>query len=185
MKISVMRAVSTLVIALALTLTACAMMGDRTVQVTETQIQDRLNKRLDVPISVLKVFDVNLSNAIVRFDQHSGRMHITLDTLFNSQLIKQSVTGELGVSAKLRFDAATQSVVLDEPAIETLDLDGLDGKQKAFINALAKTLGSELLNGLTLYTVKPEDLRIGTTQYKPKDLQVTDKGLQITLSPQR
>jgi len=42
-----------------------------------------------------------------------------------------------------------------------------------------------MLNGLPLYTVKPEDLKVGSTQYNPKDMQITDKGLQITLSPVR
>jgi hypothetical protein len=166
-------------------LNACAVMGDRTVNITEAQIQEKLNQRLAVPISLLKLFDVSLSNSVVKFDQTTGRMHTTLDTLLSSQLLNQSVTGKLGISGKLRFDAATHSVMLDEPAIETLDLDGMSGKQKEIVNALAKSIGGDMLNGLTLYTVKPEELRAGTTQYAPKALEITDKGLQITLSPQR
>ena len=50
---------------------------------------------------------------------------------------------------------------------------------------LAQKLGGEMLNGLPLYTVKPEDLTVGSTQYSPKDMQITDKGLQITLNPVR
>jgi hypothetical protein len=50
---------------------------------------------------------------------------------------------------------------------------------------MAKTVGGEMLNGLTLYTVKPEDLKVGGTQYSPKDMVVTDNGLQLTLTPQR
>lgn len=166
-------------------LSACAVMGDRTVHITEAQIQEKLNQRLAVPISLLKLFDMRLSNSVVKFDQTTGRMHTTLDTLLSSQLLNESVKGKLGISGKLRFDAATHSVVLDEPAIETLDLDGMNSKQKEIVNALAKSIGGEMLNGLTLYTVKPEDLRVGTTQYSPQDLQVTNQGLQITLSPQR
>lgn len=174
-----------LAVMMALIVGGCAVMGDRTVSITEAQIQEKLNKRLAVPISLMKIFDVSLSNSLVKFDSTTGRMHTTLDTLLSSQLLNQSVKGKLGISGKLRFDAATNSVVLDEPAIETIDLDGMNGKQKELVQALAKSLGGEMLNGLTLYTVKPEDLKIGTTQYNPKDLQITDKGLQITLSPLR
>jgi hypothetical protein len=83
----------------------------------------------------------------------------------------------------LRFDAATQSVVLDEPQIENLDLDGTDGNFSKIFNSLAKTVGGEMLTGLTLYKVKPEDLKFGGTTYAPKDMVVTDTGLQLTLSP--
>ena len=169
-----------------LTLTSCAtMMGDRTVNVTGDQIAQKLNEKLALPISLLKVFDVNLSNSLVTFDKTTGRMTTIMDTKLTSQLLDKSLAGKLGISGKLRFDAATSTVVLDEPKIESFNLDGAGGKFNELFNALTKTVGGEMLNGLTLYTVKPEDLRIGSTQYSPKDMVVTDKGLQLTLTPNR
>ena len=158
---------------------------DRTVNVSEAQLQEMLNKKLALPISVLKIFDVNLSNSQVHFDKTSGRMFTTLDTNMNSAVLDKSLTGTLGISGKLRFDAATQSIVLDDPKIEQFNLDGAGGKYNDLLSALAKTVGGEMLNGLTLYTVKPEDLKYGGTQYSPKDMLVTDDGLQLTLTPQR
>ena len=166
-----------------LALSGCA--TDRTVNVSEAQLQEMLNKKLALPISVLKIFDVNLSNSQVRFDRTTGRMFTTLDTNMSSKVLDKSLAGQLGISGKLRFDAATQSIVLDDPKIEQFNLDGAGGKYNDLLNALAKNVGGEMLNGLTLYTVKPEDLKYGGTQYSPKDMQVTDKGLQITLSPTR
>jgi hypothetical protein len=43
------------------------MMGDRTVNVTSEQIAQKLNEKLAIPISFLKVFDVDLSNSLVSF----------------------------------------------------------------------------------------------------------------------
>jgi uncharacterized protein DUF1439 len=170
---------------LLLALASCAtIMGDRTVSVTEAEIQQKLNEKLAIPISLLKVFDVSLSNSLVTFDQASGRMYTTMDTNLSSALFNESVSGTLGISGKLRFDAATSSIVLDEPTIEQFNLGGASEKYNDLLNALAKTVGGEMLNGLALYKVKPEDLKVGNTQYKPKDMVVTDKGLQLTLSPQ-
>ncbi len=166
-----------------LTLSGCAM--DRTVNVSEAQIQEMLNKKLALPISVLKIFDVNLSNSLVKFDKTTGRMNTTLDTNMSSSLLGKTLAGKMGISGKLRFDAATQSIVLDDPKIEQLLLDGAGSKYNDLLSALAKSVGGEMLNGLTLYTVKPEDLKYGGTQYSPKDMQITDKGLQLTLSPAR
>ena len=167
-------------------LSGCAtMMGDRTVNVTGDQIVQKLNEKLALPISLLKVFDVNLSNSLVTFDKTTGRMTTTMDTKLSSQLLDKSLDGKLGISGKLRFDAATSTVVLDEPNIENVHFDGADGKFNEAFNAMAKAVGSEMLNGLTLYTVKPEDLKFGGTTYAPKDMLVTDSGLQLTLTPQR
>ena len=169
-----------------LTLSGCAtMMGDRTVNVTGDQIAQKLNEKLALPISLLKVFDVNLSNSLVTFDKTTGRMTTTMDTMLSSQLLDKSLAGKLGISGKLRFDAATSTVVLDEPKIENINFAGTDAKFNDVFNAMAKTVGSEMLNGLTLYTVKPEDLKFGGTTYAPKDMLVTDSGLQLTLTPQR
>lgn len=161
------------------------MSGDRTVNVTGDQIAQKLNEKLALPISLLKVFDVNLSNSLVTFDKTTGRMTTTMDTKLSSELFDQSLAGKLGISGKLRFDAATSTVVLDEPKIENFNLDGASGKYNDLLNAMAKTVGGEMLNGLTLYTVKPEDLKFGGTTYAPKDMLVTDNGLQLTLTPQK
>jgi hypothetical protein len=164
----------------------CAtMMGDRTVNVTGDQIAQKLNEKLALPISLLKVFDVNLSNSVVTFDQNTGRIITTMDSRLSSQLFKESLAGKLKISGKLRFDAATSSVVLDEPLVESFNLDGANGKYNDLLNSLTKTVGGDMLKGLTLYQVKPADLNIHGTQYNPKDLQVTDHGLQITLTPSR
>lgn len=176
----------TFIALIVITLTACAtLMGDRTVNVTGEQIAQKLNEKLALPISLLKVFDVNLSNSLVTFDKTTGRMTTTMDALLSSQLFDESLAGKLGISGKLRFDAATNAVVLDEPKIENFNVAGADGKYNDLLNAFAKTVGGEMLNGLTLYTVKPEDLKFGGTSYSPKDMVVTDSGLQLTLTPQR
>lgn len=175
-----------LIALIALVLISCAtMMGDRTVNVTGDQIAQKLNEKLALPISLLKVFDVNLSNSLVTFDKTTGRMMTTMDTKLSSQLLEKSLAGKLGLSGKLRFDAATNAVVLDEPKIEKITFEGADNKYSEVFNAMANTIGGEMLNGLTLYTVKPEDLKFGGTTYAPKDMLVTDSGLQLTLTPQR
>ncbi len=168
-----------------LSVSACAVLGDRTVNVSGEQIAKKLNEKLSVPFAVLKIFNVNLSNSVVTFDQNTGRMITSMDTALSSQLFKQNLSGKVGISGKLRFDAASNSIVLDDPKIENLQLNGADAKMNELMNGFAKTLGGQMLNGLTLYQVKPEDLTFGGTQYTPKNMQVTAQGLQIQLSPQK
>ena len=175
-----------IIILVLIALSGCAtMMGDRQVNVTGDQIAQKLNEKLALPIQLLKVFDVNLSNSLVAFDKSTGRMTTTMDTKLTSQLLDKNLAGKLGISGKLRFDATTSTVVLDEPKIVSFNLEGAGGKYNELINALTKTVGGKMLSGLTLYTVKPEDLKFGGINYRPKDMVMTDKGLQLTLTPQR
>ena len=175
-----------LITLIAFSLASCAtMMGDRTVNVTSEQIAQKLNEKLAIPISFLKVFDVDLSNSLVSFDKTTGRMMTNMDTKLSSQLLNQSLVGKLGISGKLRFDAAFNTVVLDEPKVESFDVVGEGSKYNDLFNAFAKTIGGEMLNGLTLYTVKPEDLKFGGISYTPKEMVVTDSGLQLILTPHR
>jgi hypothetical protein len=168
-----------------LVLVGCAsILGDRTVTVTGAEIQQKLNEKLAIPISLLKVFDVSLSNSLVTFDQATGRILTVMDADLSSALFNQNLSGKLGISGKLRFDAASSSIVLDAPKVEKINFDGASEKYNDLLSALAKTVGGDMLNGLTLYKVKPADLTLGSTQYLPKDLQVTNNGLQITLSAQ-
>lgn len=168
-----------------ITFTGCATLNDRSVNVTEAQLQQKINERLAIPISLLKIFDVSLSNSSVKFDKQTGRMQTTLDTNVKSLLSDKVIAGKLDISGKLRFDVTTSSIVLDEPKVESLNLNGSGGKYGDLINVLAQKLGGDLLNGMTLYTIKPEDLNYRGTQYNPKDLQVTDRGLQMMFSPVR
>jgi hypothetical protein len=157
-------------------LVGCAtIMGDRTVNVTSAQIQEKLNEKLSIPFSLLKVFDVRLSNALVTFDEATGRMHTIMDANLSSALLKQQASGKLSLSS---------SVVLDEPAIEQINLGQASQQYNEILNALAKAVGNEMLTGLTLYKIKPDDLKLGGTQYVPKHMEVTNRGLQIKLSPQ-
>ena len=167
-------------------LSGCAtILGDRTVNVTGDQIAQKLNEKLALPIEIAKIFNINLSNSVVNFDKTTGRMITTMDTKLSSALFDKTLAGKLGISGKLRFDAATQSVVLDEPQVENLEMEGAGGNFSKIFNSLAKTVGGEALAGLTLYKVKPEDLKFGGTSYSPKDMVVTDNGLQLTLTPQK
>ncbi|MDP8568418.1 DUF1439 domain-containing protein [Methylophilus aquaticus] len=168
-----------------ITLTQCATLGERTVRINTAQIQQKLNGKLAQPLTVLKVFQVQLSNALVVPEAASGRLNTTMDTVITSPLLQQSLTGKLAISGILKFDAARYAVILDAPVVEVVQLDGASSDLHAMVNKLAREMGSKWMNQLVLYQVKPEDLTVSGTHYQPSDLRVTDDGVQITLNPQR
>lgn len=158
-------------------------MGERTVRISDVQLQKKINQRLSAPISVLKIFDVSLSHALVSFDSKAGRIKTTLDAHVKRLASNQSFAGKISISGQLRFDDKTQSIVLDDSKLESIHLDGLDAKYGDLLTMFGQKLGGDMLNGLLLYTMHSEDLKIGTTQYRAKEMRVTDQGLEMSFSP--
>lgn len=167
-----------------LLLNQCTTMGERTVRINTAQLQQKLNNKVVQPFTVLKVFQVQLSNAVVVPEAASGRLHTTMDTVISSPLLQQVLNGKLAVSGLLKFDAEHNAVILDQPVVEVLQLEGASGEVRDMANRLAKEVGSHWMNQLVLYQVKPDDLTYAGTHYQPTDLKVTDDGVQITLNPQ-
>jgi hypothetical protein len=161
----------------------CAGFSNKTVYISEQQIQTKLNEKLVIPLSLLKVFDLSLSNANVKFDHATGRMHTKFDTQLMNQLTGKAMAGKLAVSGNLQLDTVSNSVILNDAEVDDFVIDGVEPKYADAMTGLVKMLGSQLLNGLNLYTVKADSLKVGTTQYYPKEMKVNDRGLVVTLSP--
>lgn len=169
---------------LGLLLTHCVSMGDRTVKMSTAQLQQKLNHKLAKPLMIMKVFHIQLSNALVSTDPATGKIHILMDARLQSELLGKEATGKLGLSGTLKFEQAHQWVVLDQPEVETLQLDGANHEWSDVVKQLTKYLSGKWLSQLVLYEVKPEDLSYAGRHYLPTDLQVTADGLQVTLKPQ-
>lgn len=172
------------VILLSSLLTCCVSMGDRTVKMSTAQLQQKLNHKLAKPLIIMKVIRIQLSNTLISMDPANGKIHALMDARMQSELLGKEVTGKLGVSGALRFDQAHQLVVLDQPEVETLQLEGANNEWNDVVKQLTKYLSGKWLSQLVLYEVKPEDLSYAGHHYLPTDLQVTADGLQVTLKPQ-
>jgi len=171
---------------LVLLLTACATLsgGNQTFNITGDQIAQKLNEKFAVPVELSKMLNVNLSNSVVTFDEQTGRMTTTMDALLSSNIISKTISGKLGISGKLRFDPATNAVMLDEPKVENVQMGDGKGKINQLLGAMAYIVSDQITQqGLTLYEVKPEELQFAGQQYAPTTMQVVGQDLQVTLVP--
>lgn len=174
-----------LIILLTAILAACAS-GPRTVSISESELQQQFSEQLSLPISLLKIFDINLTNPVIKLDGGAERLNAQIDTQVINPLSGTPLIGKINISGKLYFDISRNAVMLTESRIETLDLtDKVHGnKYSELFSVLAAKIGSELLNNIPLYTLKPEDLKVGNTYYTPRDFKIVGRDLRITLQPQ-
>ena len=170
--------VCTLVISI---ISGCASLSTRTVSVSETDIQNRIAKNLNAPISLLKMFDVTLSHPIVKLDEKTGRLITTLDANTMNPLNKKPITGKFSISGTPRFDAASNTLMLSDTKVMSFNIDGADAQFNKLASTLMEGFGDELLNEIPLYTVKPDDLKVGNTTYMPMGFKVVGDRLVVTL----
>lgn len=170
---------------LAALLSQCAtMMGERTVSMSATQIQQKLNQKLAKPLTVMRVFHVQFSNALVSLDPASGRIHTTMDASISSDMLANTASGTASLSGLLKFDASRNAVILDQPAVDAFQLDGASSEWNGVLQKVAKEMGGKWLDQLVLYEVKPEDLTYAGVHYQPTALLLTADEVQVKLKPQ-
>ena len=165
-------------------LTHCVSNGPRTVRLSSAQIQQKLNSKLATPITVLKVFQVQLSNALVALDPAGNRLHTLLDASVKGPLLAQPLDGKLDISGVLEYDASQQAVILNHASLDNIQLAGQAASMQPWVESLGKQLSKEWLQRLVLYQVKPEDLKHGNTTYMPGAFKLDAGGVSLTLQPQ-
>jgi hypothetical protein len=142
-----------------LTILAACASGPRIVSISDAELQQRIRTELSVPITLLKIFDVALSNPLIRLEESTGRIHAEMDTWISSPLSAEPIKGRINLSGKLAYDASRNAIVLTEPSVENLNFPtlALDDRHSGLLNMLTAQLGSELLHNITLSALEPDD----------------------------
>jgi hypothetical protein len=170
--------------AIGLILTACAALGGpRTFSLSEAQLTRLMDDRLNKSLTFLRIFDVNLSNPKITLDQTTGRVITSMDASMKNPFSGNRLSGSSKISGKLNFDAKTNSIVLGDTRAEEFKLNGLPEQYTNQINAIGKMVAGEFMKDFTLYTLKPEDLKLDGVNYTPGKFEVLRNALAITLNP--
>lgn len=163
---------------------ACAALGGpRTLTLSEAQLNRLMDERMNKSLTVLRLFDVNLSNPKVALDSASGRVITSMDAVMNNPFSGNRLSGGAKISGKLNFDPKTNSVVLADTRAEEFKLDGMPAQYANQINAIGKLVAGEFMRDFTLYTLKPEDLKLNGVSYAPGKFEVRKDELAIILNP--
>ena len=166
-----------------LALASCSALQQRTVTVSESELQKRISEQFVLPISVLQIFNISLTNPVIKLDGGKERLYAQMDTGMDNPITGQKLAGKLNISGKLRFDAAYNAIMLSDARVEDIHIDGIDSRYNNVLNALASKIGAEMLDNTPLYTLKAEDLQSGSRHYIPKEFKVVGNTLQVTLVP--
>ncbi|MFM2399083.1 MAG: hypothetical protein RL341_1240 [Pseudomonadota bacterium] len=165
-------------------LAACATLGGpRTFTLTEAQLNRLMDERMNKSLTFLKLFDVNLANPKIALDQSTSRVITSMDASLKNPFSGNRLSGSAKISGKLNFDPKTNSIVLADTRTEDFKLEGTPVQYTNQINAIGKMVASEFMKDFTVYTLKPEDLKVSGVTYTAGKFEVLRDALSITLNP--
>lgn len=169
---------------LALILTACAgLLGPREVEVPLSKLQASLEKRFPFNSRYLELFDIQLSSPRLSLQPNGNRVVTSFDAAIAPAWLKRGWQGNFALSGVLAVDPAKNAVILTDPRVETLNINGLDDKYARQLTTIGSLLVEEVFRGMPLYTFQPDDFRYAGTSFFPTKINTQSNGLVVTFEP--
>lgn len=168
----------------ALVLAACAaLIGPRDIEVPQARLQESLARRFPFSQRYLGLFDVRAVNPRVALLPEQNRISAAMDLSVRPVIGGGGVRGSLTVSGVPRVDAARGVLLLGEPRVDDLDIEGVGRGVGSQLAGIASFLAQTLLGELPVYTFAPETLRYAGVSFTPVKIVTRADRVVVTFAP--
>lgn len=169
-----------------LSLSHCAgFIGPRDIPVPLDKLQSQLNLRYPSQSRYLDVFDVTLGQPKITLLPEQNRIQfdiaITIAPPFTSKRLQSFVS----LSGGLKIDNVRKGIMLVEPKVENLKLDGVDAIMGRQFSKLGNYALERMFQETPVYRFKDEDLLVAGVQFVPTSIAIQAQGLVIHVEPQK
>jgi len=166
-----------------LLLSACATLVPKHYLVTHEQLDRAWAKSFPLQRSVGNgLFNASLATPEVTFLTAQNRIAL-MANFSASSLLAGEVKGRIGLSGALRYDAAQRALYLQDPNLETLEVEqGASELGKVLRPALNMML-SEYLRANPLYQFKQDEMRYAGMEIDITQISVVENGIKFDLKP--
>ena len=159
-------------------------MREREIVIPATRLNDALAKRFAIERKLLDVVSVKIDRPKLSLDPAAQRLRADFQLVLHHPFSSRPVTGRAGISGALGFDAASASVMLLEPKVETLEIDAVPPGLTDVFTRVGAALGAELLAKYPLVSLREKDLAPGEG-YGAVRFEVLEDGVRVTLQPKQ
>lgn len=161
-----------------------SLLGPRTIEVPEAQLQQLLARQFPFNNRFLELLDVTVTAPRVTLLPDTNRIGTELEVSASDRVFKNPLKGSIALNYGLRFEPSDNTVRLANVRVERFRIDGAGGSLQDQVNRLGALLAEQLLKDMVIHTFKPEDMRSAQGRgYEPGDIKVTPRGLSFTLNP--
>jgi hypothetical protein len=149
---------------------------------TAAEVQERVARRFPFRRS-FSIVDVELTNPIVRLDGARNRVAIAFDAGVRSPFLGNVVNGRATLSGVPRYAATDRTFLLGDLALDALDVPGMPARVADEVRRIAGGIAREALDGVPIYTLRPEDGRMFGQDLEPESVSVEGERLVLRVRP--
>jgi len=147
------------------------------------ELQEAIDKRFPARLRYGQVLDVRLANPRLVLDNAGNRVSTQMDAqVSNTLLPAPPITGKLSLSSGLRYDPDKRAVLLDNPSVERVQVDGMPAQYGEQLNAIGAVVAQQVLRDYPLYTFTPEQLRVAGKDIEPGAITVLPDGIKVRIN---
>ncbi|MES2535033.1 MAG: DUF1439 domain-containing protein [Pseudomonadota bacterium] len=175
------RYASGILVVIILLLASCAtLLGPREVELPLARLQEGMSRKFPIDHRYLQLFDVRLSNPRLALQPDSNRVITTMDASITPPFTRRSWQGSFTLSGTLGLDSARRAVVLTEPRMERVAIDGASSSQ---VTAIIGLLTEQIARNVPLYTFEDNDFRYAGINWVPAKITTKSTALVVTFEP--
>lgn len=167
-----------------LLLAGCStLIGPREVVLPIEKLQASLASKLPANTRYLELIDVNVTNPRVQLSPDSNRVAVAVDAAVTPVFGRKVLRGSFRMSGVLAIDAVRQAVIVQQPRMEELTIDGMDTAVTGQLAKIGGLLAARILQDVPLYTFSPEQFRYAGIQFFAAGISTTPHALVVTFEP--
>ena len=166
-------------------LSGCAaLIGPRDVEVPQARLQESLERRFPFSQRYLGLFDVSAVNPRVALVPEQNRISAAMALSVRPVIgMGSGMRGSLTVSGVPRVDAARGVLLLGEPRVDEVHIEGLERGVGAQLAGIASFLAQTLVGELPVHTFAPATLRYAGVSFTPVKIVTLSDRVVVTFAP--
>ncbi len=172
------------IVAAGLVAGCAALLGPRTIDVPQAQLQGAVERRFPIERRYLDLLDVTVAAPRVLLRPETNRIATEFEVLVSDRVFHGQHRGTIALNYGLRFEPGDNSVRLTNVRVDRFDIDGASALLRQPLDRVGVMLAEQTLNERPIYTLRPKDVEaVQERGYRPSEIRVTASGLTITLLP--
>ncbi|VVE50305.1 DUF1439 domain-containing protein [Pandoraea fibrosis] len=147
---------------------------------TRKEIEAAIDKRFPTTLNYGQLLSVALAHPQIGFNPQANRVTTQVDAQVQNVLLQgQPLAGVIAISSALKYDPVKRAVLLDNPNVERVDLNGMPAAYGQQLTSIGGNVAQQVLNQYPIYTFKPEQLRYGGREVEPGAITVLPDGIKV------
>lgn len=150
---------------------------------SQKQLQSVIETRFPQQLRYAEVFNVNLKNPRLTLNPAQNRVltQVSVD-VFSPLLLAAPLNGAITLSSGLKYDKATRAILLDNPAVDSIDFSAVPAQYKQQLSQIGMIVAEQVLKDYPVYTFTSDELRLSGKTFEPGAITVQADGIAVKIN---